>query len=205
MGSEAEAQVGAKVAIREVIENWAIWRDSGDFENLATCFHDDGRMVATWFAGSAAQFIAGCKAGFEKGAIVQHFLGGASIALNGTRAIAQTKMMILSRSTLEDMPCDTTCVGRFYDFFEERNGRWAIVLRQPIYEKDRFDMLDPSHQPKLDPQLLNRFPVGYRFMGYAQTKEGRTVNPSLPGLHGAEVERLYSDGNAWLAGKKLTR
>lgn len=201
MGSQSEA----KVAIREVIENWAIWRDSGDFENLATCYHDDGRMVATWFAGPAAQFIAGCKTGFEKGAIVQHFLGGISITLKGARAIAQTKMMILSRSTLEDMPCDTTCVGRFYDFFEERGGRWAIVLRQPIYEKDRFDMLDPSHQPKLDPQLLARFPVGYRFMGYAQTKEGRTVNPSLPGLHGAEVLSLYDDGEAWLAGKNLLR
>lgn len=201
MSGEAEA----KAAIREVIENWAIWRDSGNFEQLATCYHDDGRMVATWFTGSATQFIAGCKVGFDKGAIVQHFLGGVSIALAGQRAIAQTKMMILSRSSLEGLPCDTTCVGRFYDFFEQRQGRWSIVLRQPIYEKDRFDLLDPTHQPKLDPQLLARFPVGYRFMAYAQTKEGRTVNPSLPGLHGAEVRQLYADGKAWLEGQPLTR
>jgi hypothetical protein len=195
----------AKTNIREIIENWAVWRDSGDFANLATCWHEDGRMVATWFTGSVAQFIAGCRASFEKGAIVQHMLGGSSITLNGTRAIAQTKMMILSRSTMEGVACDTTCVGRFYDFFEERAGRWAIVLRQPVYEKDRFDPLDPNEQPKLDATLLATFPVGYRYMGYAQTKEGRTVNRGLPGLHGPEIKQLYADGASWLAGHPLTR
>jgi hypothetical protein len=34
--------------------------------------------------------------------------------------------------------------GRFYDFLEKREGRWGLVLHQPIYEKDRMDPVDPA-------------------------------------------------------------
>ena len=46
-----------KLAIREVIENWALWRDAGDWDRFATCWHEDGWMTATWFQGPAASFI----------------------------------------------------------------------------------------------------------------------------------------------------
>jgi hypothetical protein len=97
------------------------------------------------------------------------------------------------------------CTGRFYDFFERRQGRWAIVLRQPIYEKDRLDPLDPSAHLMLDSELLAQFPEGYRHLAYAQTRIGFTVKRDMPQLKGAEVERLYADGAAWLAGEPLAR
>ena len=43
--------------IRELIENWAIWRDAGDWERFRTLWHDDGMMQSTWFQGSADEFI----------------------------------------------------------------------------------------------------------------------------------------------------
>ena len=39
---------------------------------------------------------------------------------------------------------DVTCAGRFYDFLEWRDGRWGVVRRQPAYEKDRLDPVDPA-------------------------------------------------------------
>ena len=33
-------------------------------------------MMATWFQGSAEEFIAVSRAGFEKGVSILHFLGG---------------------------------------------------------------------------------------------------------------------------------
>jgi hypothetical protein len=71
-------------------------------------------------------------------------LGGGRITVTGKRAIAQTKMTIMQRGAVHDVVCDVTCTGRFYDFLERRAGRWAIVLRQPIYEKDRIDPVDPA-------------------------------------------------------------
>jgi len=194
-----------KLRIRELVENWALWRDAGDWERFRTCWHEDGRMMATWFQGPAEDFIHVSRAGWERGVNILHFLGGSTIDLAGTRAIAQTKMMILQRAPVDDVLCDVACNGRFYDFLEERHGRWGVVLRQPIYEKDRLDPVDPAAKLSLDAALLAQFPEGYRHLAYLQTKAGFTVKRDMPGLKGEAVERLYADGAAWLAGQKLAR
>ena len=133
-----------KLAIREVLENWVVWRDAGDWERFRTVWTEEGYMMATWFQGSAADFIKVSIEGWNKGVSILHFLGGMSIEVEGNRAIAQTKMTISQRAKVEEHLVDVVCTGRFYDFFEKRDGRWAIVLRQPIYEKDRMDAIDPD-------------------------------------------------------------
>jgi hypothetical protein len=140
------------------------------------------------------------RAGFERGVSILHFLGGSSVDLAGARAIAQTKMTINQRAQVDGVLVDVVCTGRFFDFFEKRAGRWAIVRRQPIYEKDRLDPVDPSANLKLDPDLLGRFPEGYRHLAYLQTKNGFTIKLDLPQLKGPVVERLYAHGRAWLKG-----
>jgi hypothetical protein len=79
------------------------------------------------------------------------------------------------------------------------------VLRQPIYEKDRMDPVDPSVRLALDRTLLGRFPEGYRHLAYLQTRIGYTVNEDMPGLRGPEVEALYRSGALWLDGGQLDR
>lgn len=189
-----------KLAIREVVENWVLWRDAGDWDRFATVWHADGWMTATWFQGPAQKFIEASREGFDKGVHILHFLGGWTCEITGNRAISQTKMAILQRAPLEGIMVDVTCIGRFYDFFEKREGRWGIVRRQPIYEKDRLDPLDPQAPLKLDSELLRRFPEGYRHLAYLQLKNGFKVKADLPGLRGPAVERLYAEGRAWLEG-----
>jgi hypothetical protein len=186
-----------------VVENWVVWRDAGDWERFASVWHADGRMMATWFQGPAAEFIRVSREGFNKGVSILHFLGAHSADIAGNRAISQTKMTISQRAPVHGVICDVVCTGRFYDFFEKREGRWGIVLRQPIYEKDRMDPLDPAARLSLDAALLARFPEGYRHLAYLQTSIGYTVKPDMPGLKGPEVEALYARGRAWLAGAAL--
>jgi hypothetical protein len=140
------------------------------------------------------------KQGFAKGVRILHFLGGSTIEVRGHRAIAQTKMKIAQRAPVHNVMCDVVCSGRFYDFFEKRGGRWGLVLRQPIYEEDRMDPIDPAAQLQLDPDLLTKFPAGYRHLAYLQTQIGYKVKVDMPGLTGPEVEALYARGAAWLAG-----
>ena len=192
-----------RLLIRELVENWAVWRDAGDWARFRTLWHDDGRMMATWFQGTADEFIAVSREGFEKGVSILHFLGGTAIDLAGERAIAQTKMTINQRAAVDGVDCDVLCTGRFYDFLEKRAGRWGLVLRQPIYEKDRIDPVDPSACPKLDRALLESFPVGYRHLAYLQTGLGFKVKPDMPGLTGPLVADLYRRGEAWLDGGPL--
>jgi SnoaL-like domain len=189
--------------IRDLIENWAVWRDAGDWERFATVWHDDGLMMATWFQGPAADFIRVSREGFERGVSILHFLGGTAIDVAGDRAIAQTKMTISQRADVLGVACDVVCTGRFYDFLERRQGRWGIVLRQPIYEKDRLDPIDPAATLELDRELLARFPLGYRHLAYVQTGLGFDVKRDMPGLTGRDVDSLYRRGARWLAGGAL--
>lgn len=186
--------------IRELVANWVVWRDAGDWERFATVWHEDGVMMATWFQGPAAEFIRVSREGFERGVRILHFLGGTSVDLRGDRAVAQTKMTITQRTTVEGVECDVVCTGRFYDFLERRMDRWGLVLRQPIYEIDRLTPVSGGAGPALDADLLGQFPPGYRHLAYIQSRIGYEVKRDMPGLTGPEVEDLYARGAAWLAG-----
>jgi len=196
-----DSDIIERLAIRDLIENWALWRDAGDWERFRTVWHDDGVMMATWFQGPADEFIRVTREGWARGVSILHFLGGTSIDLEGSRAIAQTKMTISQRGDVQGVLCDVVCTGRFYDFVEKRDGRWGVVLRQPIYEKDRMDPVDPAASLSLDQDLLGRFPAGYRHLAYLQTRIGYDVKKDMPGLKGVEVERLYARGKGWLEGR----
>ena len=197
-----EETLADRLAIRDVVENWVIARDSADWDLFRRQWHDDGYMMATWFQGPRDDFIRVSKEGFAKGVNILHFTGAsqATLSADRARAISQTRMTITQRGTVHGVLADVACTGRFYDFFAKREGRWAIVLRQPIYEKDRMDPVTPGAVIELDQELLNRYPEGYRYLAYLQVQAGYPVKTDMPGLRGPEVEALYARGAAWLAG-----
>jgi hypothetical protein len=201
--SEAVAQqeFSDRIAIRELVETWVVSRDAGDWDRFRTVWHDDGWMMATWTQGGFEHFIQMTIEGWAKGVSILHFLGGQSIEVAGDRAISQTKMTISQRAPVHGVLCDVTCTGRFYDFIERREGRWGLVLRQPIYEKDRMDPVDPAAELSLDPELLAKFPEGYRHLAYLQTQIGYPVKTDMPGLKGDKVQALYDHGRRWLSGE----
>ena len=190
--------------IQRVVEDWAIFRDSGQFDRLMSLWHDDGRMMTTWAQVSAADFVSRSRQAFADGAMVNHTLSGCHIDIVGNRAIAQTKMTITQRGLIDGIMCDAICDGRFYDFFERRGGAWRIVLRQPIYERDRLSPVELGAAPTLDQDLLQQFPDGYRHLAYLQTKLGMVVKTDMPGLRGPEIEALYARGAAWLEAEATT-
>jgi len=194
-----------RILLRELVENWAVWRDAGDWERFATVWHDDGVMMATWFQGPAAEFIRVTQEGWARGVSILHFLGGSSVELAGDRAVVQTKMTISQRGEVHGVLCDVVCTGRFVDFIERRAGRWGMVLRQPVYEKDRIDPVDHAARLELDAARLATFPKGYRHLAYIQTLIGYTVKLDMPQLTGPEVERLQARAKGWLAGDALNR
>jgi hypothetical protein len=109
-------------------------------------------------------------------------------------------MTISQRGLVHSVECDVVCTGRFFDFLEKRDGRWGVVRRQLIYEKDRLDPVDPAAILKLDQAKLKQLPEGYRHLAYLQEEIGYRVKRDMPGLKGAEVEMLYKEGRLWLQG-----
>ena len=189
--------------IRRTVERWALYRDAGDWERFAGVWAHDGFMTATWFQGSATGFIEVSRTGFENGVRILHFLGGTAVDIDRDRAIAQTKTTISQRAFVHDVEVDVVCTGRFYDFFRRDPEGWRVVRRQPIYEKDRMDPVDPGAELELDPDLLSQFPEGYRNLAYLQSRIGYNVKRDMPGLKGPEVQALYARGKSWLDGAPL--
>jgi hypothetical protein len=194
-----------KQTIREVVENWVLYRDARQWDRFRTVWHPEGWMMATWFQGGFEEFIKVSQEGFDRGVRILHEISGTTVDVAGNRAIADSKMKIMQRAPVDGVLCDVTCFGRFYNFLEKRNGKWGIVLRETIYEKDRLDPVDPAAVLKLDKDLLARFPEGYRHLAYLQTRVGYKVKTDMPGHEGAELEALYQRGKKWLEGKPLEK
>ena len=105
-----------RLAIRDLIENWALWRDAGDWERFRTVWHDDGVMMATWFQGPATS-SSGSAARASSAACASCTSSAAcSVDSAGDRAIAQTKMTISQRAAVEGVVCDVVCTGPLLRF-----------------------------------------------------------------------------------------
>lgn len=187
-----------RLRISELVQSWALYRDAGNWERLRKTVHADGIMTATWFEGSFEEFITAIQASWRKGSKSQHFQGGTVVEVVGSRAIAQTRMSILVRGSLEGVAVDVNCVGFFFDRVENRNGEWRIAKRNVIYDKDSMTPVNPGHTLQLSPERLLKFPEGYRHLAYLQSANGGKVNPALPTSQDEAKEQLVQDAYTWL-------
>jgi hypothetical protein len=199
------AELLDRLAIRELVENWFVHRDNRDWEKFLEVWHEDGVMMTTWGGRTSPRgFAQAAQRGYDNGDRMLHACGPTNVELAGDRAIAQSKLRIMQRGPVEAVLCDVTCIGRVYDFYERRGGRWGLVLRQPIYERDFIVPVDPAHTVRLDPDKLARFPDGYARLAYLQEGLGYTIKPDMPTESGPELEALLAQGREWLAGGELT-
>lgn len=188
-----------RAAITQVVQDWGLARDDNRWDLLRACYTPDAVMHTTWFVGPAAEFVERSMAAARAGTRVQHFIGAATIALNGDKAVAETRMILLLRARLDGVEVDATCWGRFHDRFVKRDGRWRILERVPVYEKDRLDPVEPAAKLALDPEALARLADGCRHLTYIQSRAGATIMPDLAVPGSAALGRLEAGSTAWLA------
>ena len=194
-----------RLAIRELVENWFVHRDNRDWDQFLEVWHEDGVMMTTWGGRATPRgFAEAAQRGYDNGDRMLHACGPTSVELAADRAIAQSKLRIMQRGSVEGVLCDVTCIGRVYDFYEKRSGRWGLVLRQPIYEQDFIAPVDPSASVRLDEHKLARYPDGYARLAYLQEGLGYTIKPDMPTATGSELQALLAQGRSWLAGGELT-
>lgn len=194
-----EIRVMDVMQIRDLIERWVVYRDALLWDRFRTVWHKDGRMKATWMEGPYEEFIKITQEGVKHGLNILHILGGSAIEVNGDRAISMTKMIILQRAKLDGIMCDVSNYARHFDLWEKRDGRWGLVNRETICDKDRVDPVNPADRLELDQAILQQFPMEYRHLAYLQTKIGYQVDKDVPRASGGRsLEALYSRGEAWI-------
>ena len=187
-----------RLEITELVQSWALYRDSGDWDKLRQTVHADGTMTATWFHGTFEAFISAIQDAWRKGSSSQHLQGGTVVEVLGTKAIAQTRMAILVRGKLGDVSVDVNCLGMFYDRVEKRNGQWRIAKRNVIYDKDTLTPVHAGDAIQLSSERLLRFPEGYRHLAYLQSFNGGNVNPELPTARSEASIKLKLETQQWL-------
>jgi hypothetical protein len=159
-------------------------------------------MRATWFDGPYEEFMRITQQGVKHGLNILHILGGSAIEVNGERATSLTKFIILQRATVEGVLCDVSSYARHQDLWEKRQGRWGLVCRETICDKDRIDPVDNQQRINLDANILNQFPQEYKHLAYLQTQIGYTVDRDVPRLSGgSSLQALYKRAEDWLSGK----
>lgn len=194
-----------RLAIRELVEDWSIYRDNREWDRFLEVWHEGGVMMTTW-GGKATpqQFVEAATKGFAKGDRMLHAVGGVTSRVSGERGFALSKLRIMQRGPVEGVLCDVTCIGVNFDFMEKREGRWGLVLRQPTYERDYIVPVDPAQTVELKPEIMERRPDGYQRLAYLQEGLGYTIKPDMPTEVGPEREALVEAREAWLRGEPLS-
>ena len=62
--------------IKDLIEQWVVYRDALLWDKFRTVWHPEGRMKATWSDSSFEDFIARTEEGVKNGLNILHILGG---------------------------------------------------------------------------------------------------------------------------------
>jgi hypothetical protein len=167
-------------------------------------------MIATWSQSSFEDFIKNTEDGERDHDLwYMHILGGSGIRVNGTRGQSITKMIITQRINLDGVFCDMHCFARHFDFWEKRAGRWGLVRRETICDKDQLIPVIPGELPRLDKEILDAYPVEYKYLAYGIRYNGYPCSADVPrysgkGVPGSSLEKLYARGEAWLNGEPLS-
>jgi hypothetical protein len=121
----------------------------------------------------------------------------------GVRALAETNIVILVRQKINGVLADMTSYARFLDRLERRDGRWVILERTAIYERDRLDPVEPSEafDKLFKASDLSVYPEAYRYMAARLTAVGRALAPVVYRDGSPHTEQLYACYDGWLAGK----
>ena len=189
-----------KAEIAELAQRWAYARDQARWEALQGCYHTDARMTVSWFDGVARDFIAACRTRGAAGAFNKHYIIGTVATVRGTRACAESNVLMVSQGAVSGVDINAQGYFRFLDELAQREGVWRIARRTAVYERDSLVLLDPGASLDLDPAALERIPRPYRYMGYRFVKAGATLRPDIITAGSALEEALRAEGERWLGG-----
>jgi hypothetical protein len=191
-----------KYECAELIQTWGLYRDQGKWPQLLATFVPDGQIAISWFSGSFAGFVDRCRKSLEAGQRSKHHIFPSVVRVVGARAVAETNIVIHVRQKIDGVPVDMTSHARFLDRLERPDGRWAIVERTAIYERDRLDPVEPSEAfGKLFTATdLSVYPEAYRYMAARLVAAGRALAPVVYRDGTPDTNQLYKRYDAWLKG-----
>jgi SnoaL-like domain len=191
------------IAISQVVYAERYARDAHNWEQMRNTYHPDATVEIAWFTGSGYDFVKASRTAFERGQS-KHRLSPSIIRVHGNRALAETSILIETRTMIDNIEIDTEASIRMFSRVRKDAGIWRLASLTGIFEKDRMMPVNPSDELHLDRELLASFRPSYRFLSYVIHSYGHGINRNLPGDDRPEtVIRLYDEASAWLEERNL--
>jgi hypothetical protein len=189
-----------KYVCAELIQSWGLYRDQGKWPELTATFVPDGQIAISWYSGSFGGFVDRCRKSFDAGQRSKHHIFPSVVRVAGERAVAETNIVIFVRQKIDGVLVDMTSHARFLDRLERRDGRWAIVERTAIYERDRLDPVEPSEAfgELFTATDLSVYPEAYRYMAARLVAAGRALAPVVYRDGLPDTDQLFKRYEAWL-------
>ena len=188
-----------ELVIARLEQAWGLFRDTARWNDLRALYAPGATMKTTWFEGPALEFVdASARLSAKTGAMALHSIGATTAWVNGMRAVAEVRVVLLIRQPLGGVEVDVTCHGRFVDRLVKVSNEWRLMHRDPIYEKDALVPARPAPIPELDHARLASFPAGYRHLAYMQSLGGASIVMDIVEHNSPAQVRLYADAMHWL-------
>jgi hypothetical protein len=196
------AAVEDRLDLIALSQAWGIYRDQGLWEELTQTFHPEGTISVTWFSGPFTMFVEACKRMHQPlGPRTKHLISPPHLKIKTSRALAEMSVQIIGRFSVNGVAADNTCYARFFDRVEKRDGRWRVLDRMAIYEKDRIDPVVPSaaFDTFMRETNFSAVPEPYRYLGQRLQALGLTLSKNVLCDGSPETLATLRQGADWLA------
>lgn len=189
-----------RAAIENLVVRERAARDAGLYAEMADCFHEDSRILVSWFDGTGRDFAAATERMAATGKLYTfHQMGASAVTQVGDRALVDSNCTIHGISTLDGAEVDLVSHGRLMWRVRRDDGIWLIAGMQGVYIRDCIVPLNPLRLPALDEALLGTFRSSYRYIAYSMARAGRQISDELPGVDRPEtVLALRMSEQRWL-------
>lgn len=169
----------ARSAISQNIADF-VFRERGAAA-LRDLFHPEATIALTWYSGGIDGFIEASRTLV----LAKPSFGLPSIQVHGGRALSEV---------------DVTSYARFFDRFVRcDDGRWRVLERTAIHEKDRMDPVRPSLLFGLTYARIgfDEYPAECRHLALALERQGFRL-AHVVSAHSHEETALRSAAARWL-------
>ena len=192
-----------RCAIEQNIASFA-FRDEGQWDALRDLFHPQATIAVSWYRGPIEGFIEASRSMSGPPRVsTKHWLGVPRIQARGGRVLSEVDVAIMVRSKVGVLEIDVTSHARFLDRFVLcEDGRWRIIERTGIYEKDRIDPVQPSLLFWLVYRLgrFARFPAENRHLAFGLKRQGLQLADRVVVAHSRDKAALKEAARTWLVG-----
>lgn len=176
-------------------------RDRGWWDRMAACYHPDSHVEASWFCGTAAEFVERSRNSSPSGPVGTHRLSPPVIHVNADRAVAELPMVLEVRAVITGVAADGFSAARMLDRVRRDEDGWKLQTVTAIFERDTLTPAVPGTTLDIDQHQHNQYREPCRCLAYLVSKQGLTPRDDVYGDDRPDrVAALYQAAFDWLAG-----